>query len=55
MLVKALTLNPDDNDAKWNLELLRRLYSSQGGGGGGEPEEGPPTGPGRLDPGKGGL
>ena len=36
---RALLLNPDDADAKWNLELANRLLREQAGGGGGDDEE----------------
>ncbi|MDR0788438.1 MAG: tetratricopeptide repeat protein [Gemmatimonadota bacterium] len=45
---EALITNPGDEDARWNLELARRLLeekssSSDGGGGGGGTGEGPPN------------
>ncbi|HST61390.1 MAG TPA: tetratricopeptide repeat protein [Longimicrobium sp.] len=36
---RALTLDPADADAKWNLELAQRLLRQQSGGGGGEDEK----------------
>jgi len=36
---RALLLNPDDADAKWNLELANRLLRQQDGGGGGDDEK----------------
>ena len=51
MLVKALTLNPKDQIAQWNLELLRRLYKPSG-----DPDDGDDdNGPGGIDPGQGGF
>ena len=35
----ALLRNPDDADAKWNLELANRLLRQQDGGGGGDDDE----------------
>lgn len=50
----SLRVNPDDADAKWNLELASRLLigdppPSGGGGGGGGGGEGPPQ-PGERQP-----
>jgi tetratricopeptide (TPR) repeat protein len=36
---RALTIDPADADAKWNLELAQRLLRQQSGGGGGEDEK----------------
>jgi Ca-activated chloride channel family protein len=36
---RALLLNPDDADAKWNLELANRLLREQSGGGGGDDQK----------------
>lgn len=53
-LVRALVLNPKDDNARWNLEFLRRLYreadDSQGQG-----NEDGPVGPGGINPSEGGL
>lgn len=43
----ALLLDPDDFDAKWNLELAERLIARQAGGGGGGADE--PAGGGGAD------
>ncbi len=53
MLVIALKLNPNDQNARWNLELLRRLYKPSEDPGGGD--DGDDSGPGGIDPGKGGF
>ncbi len=49
---RALLLNPDDADAKWNLELANRLLREQQGGGGGNDDENesPSGGGGENDP-----
>jgi Ca-activated chloride channel family protein len=49
---RALLLNPDDVDAKWNLELANRLLRDQSGGGGGDDDENesPSGGGGQNDP-----
>jgi Ca-activated chloride channel family protein len=48
---RALLLNPEDVDAKWNLELANRLLRDQSGGGGGDDEnESPSGGGGQNDP-----
>lgn len=56
-LVKALQLNPNDENASWNLEALRRLNSSSQGKQSKQNDnrQVPLAGPGGLDPGKGGL
>lgn len=49
---RALLQNPDDADAKWNLELANRLLRNEPGGGGGDDEknENPSGGGGENDP-----
>jgi tetratricopeptide (TPR) repeat protein len=50
---QALLLDPRDEDARWNLELARRLLEREapppGGGGGGGGADGAPA-PGAMDP-----
>jgi Ca-activated chloride channel family protein len=48
----ALRVNPNDADAKWNLELATRLLREQAGGGGGddEDEDESPSGGGGQNP-----
>lgn len=49
---RALLTDPDDRDAKWNLELANRLLREQAGGGGGDEDENdsPSGGGGQNDP-----
>jgi Ca-activated chloride channel family protein len=47
---RALTLRPDDPDAKWNYELALRRQESGGGGGGGGGEDQPEPEPEQSSP-----
>ncbi|OHA46638.1 MAG: hypothetical protein A3A80_02120 [Candidatus Terrybacteria bacterium RIFCSPLOWO2_01_FULL_44_24] len=55
---EVLDIDPNNVDAKWNLELLRRFYTDNGmssAPSGVDPGGGQDEGPGGIDPGQGGY